>query len=586
MSDTMHIVALSPPGRFPTSVPDTGEWWSTLAAQGDAYHLARLSANAHWWQTLCSPETVRIATATPLRRLKWRVRSDDLERAAVAAGRALEILRDETTYDSAGRYIAAVTPLAEYLALLNRAQNELHFSLARGVRVTRLDYDDSAAVTAYARRTTVLSELIAAGLRRAPAEIDLLVVRVTCPEDLLCAMIAVERLRVGRSTLHACLADHGYENFSLAPYLARLRTAHTLDRVFDTIVESKDDRDVVVPALARALGERRAPQGYLRHTDLPLDPAWAGEVSHVTPPPVEVFASEPIFWTRISPRRCYWSRCTFCVHNLKYEHALPPALTEVPAALDRLAALVDGGYRNFIFADEALSPALLRRFCEGVVERRLTCAWSCRCKLERSFTPELFQLMRAAGCYDVLFGLETTSPRMLRRMGKYTQGLDTEAIARIFQAVNAAGIGIHANLIGGFPGDTPAEVMASVEFVLQNLKSMTGATYTLNRFMLFPQTPAMVNASAYGIQPLALPGDMPESYPYRVTPELRADAIAVERLLPQLGARLSAGLGWQRFGMAPGARAAIQLYFTSGHSAICKARTRNVFANPLLRAVS
>lgn len=582
----MHVVALAPPGRFPTSVPDTGQWWSALAAEQEAYRLARLSANARWWRALCGPEIVRIVTATPLRKLTWRVGAIELEHAAVAACRTLEVLRNPDVYESTERYIGAVTPLAEYLALLNGVQGELHFSLERGVRVARLDYDDSAALAAYARRTTVLSDLIAAALEDAPAAIDLLVVRVTCPEDLLSAMIAVERLRTGRPSMHACLADHGYENFSLTPYLRRLRTAHTLDRVFDTIIESKDDRDTIVPAVARTLARGDAPRGYLRRGDFTTEPDTKTEAPSSVPPPVDVFASEPVFWTRISPHRCYWSRCTFCVHNLKYEHQVPPSLTEVPRALDRLAALVGAGYRSFIFADEALSPALLRRLCEGILKRGLKLAWSCRCKLERTFTPALFHLMRAAGCYDVLFGLETTSPRMLRRMDKFTEGLDTEAIAGIFQALSAAGIAIHVNLIAGFPGDTPSEAAASVDFVLRCLRPMVGATYTLNRFMLFPQTPVMLDPDRYGIRPAPLAGDMPENYPYRVVSELRDEAIAVERLVPSLGARLYKGLGWDRFGNGVGARAAIQLYFTSGHSAIFKTRATNAFANPLLQSVS
>ncbi|HEX6540274.1 MAG TPA: radical SAM protein [Ktedonobacterales bacterium] len=592
----MHVVALTPPGRFPTVVPDTGRWWSTLAADCETCCLDRLSANAGWWRTICSPDMARIMTATPMRRLTWHVRAGELERAAARASQTLDALRETATYDSATRYIAAVSPLAEYLALLNRSQDELYFSLDDGVRVTRLDYGDSHALARYARRKTILSEMIAAALQRATGTpetheaIDLLVVRVTCPEDLLCAMIAVERLRAhqpGAHAMYACLADHGYENFSLSHHLPRLRTAHTLDRIFDGIIESQDDRDVVVPVLARALTCGQAPRGFLRRSDMfpeaGSEPVAVREPRYIPPPPVETFASEPVFWTRISQHRCYWSRCTFCVHNLKYDHPLPPSLGEVPGALDRLEALVNAGYHTFIFADEALSPALLRRFCQAIIERGLAFTWSCRCKLERAFTPELFELMRAAGCYDVLFGLETTSLRMLRRMGKYTEGLDGEAIQGIVEAAKAAGIALHINLIGGFPGDTPSEVTASVDFVIRCLRTTCGATYTLNRFTLFPSTPVMNNPATYGIEPVTCATDMPASYPYRVAPELRADAIAVDRLLPSLAYRLRQELGWTRFGNRPGVQAAIQLYFTSGHSAIFKTRSANAFANPLLQ---
>jgi len=64
-----------------------------------------------------------------------------------------------------------------------------------------------------------------------------------------------------------------------------------------------------------------------------------------------------------------------------------------------------------------------------------------------------------------------------------------------------------------------------------------------------------------------------------------ADAIAIERLFPELRTRLRAALGWNRFGDGPGPAAAIELYFSTGHSAIIKGLARNPFANPLAQSM-
>ena len=560
----MNIVAFTPPGRFPTVVHDPGEWWSALA-RAEGIRVTRVSVNYRWWRVLCSPALVDIFERTTVRRFIHKLQGSALRRSAIDAGHALDELCGPATYESAPRYINAINPVAKHLQLLNRLQNELQFKFETGVSVTRLNYDDSRSLFDYSRGKTLLSDLVAAALADFPREVDLLVVNITCPEDLLCAMIAIQHLRALRPRMHACLADHGIENFSLTPHLLKLRTAGTLDTIFDTIIDSKDERDATVPALAQALANGERPRGFLRLHHLSKFQTRVSNSGYVAPPAVPTFTTEPIFFTRFSPRRCYWDRCSFCVQNLKYGQARSPSLNEIPAVLDRLEVLVTSDYKTVILSDEALSPAILDNFSRGLVARGIKLRWSCRCKLELAFTSELFQRMSEAGCCHVLFGLESISPRMLSRMDKYVEGLDASAIETIFRALDAAGIGVHVNLIGGFPGDTPEEVTASVEFVIRSLAGLSDATFLLNRFTLFHGSPVMNNPEAFGIAPLPVVGDMPWAYPYEYAAGFKANGLAVERLLPQLQQRLMAGLRWDRFGTGVGSPAAIKLYFSTGH---------------------
>ena len=239
------------------------------------------------------------------------------------------------------------------------------------------------------------------------------------------------------------------------------------------------------------------------------------------------------------------------------------------------------GYRIFIFSDEAISPAALGHLAAGIGERDLDFRWACRCKMETAHSADLFSRMGATGCYEVLFGLESTSPRMLQRMDKYIKGMDDAAVDRVFHDMDAAGIGAHVNLIGGFPGDTPGETGASVDFLLGSLADLSGATFILNAFALFPDTPVLNTPDAFGLIPAAAAGDMPASYDFALAPHIEADTAAVFAEIPRLREKLNAGLGWNRFGTGEGAQMALALYFGSGHGSIFKARPDNPFANPL-----
>jgi hypothetical protein len=169
--------------------------------------------------------------------------------------------------------------------------------------------------------------------------------------------------------------------------------------------------------------------------------------------------------------------------------------------------------------------------------------------------------------------LESISPRTLRRMDKYVEGLDAPVIATLFR--------LHVNLIAAFPGETLAELIESVAFLSQCLAVLTGATCQFNKFTLFAAAPIMRDPAEFGVLPVPAPGDMPTHYCYQVPFDRVANAIAIERQLPELRARLHAALGWNRFDDGPGPAAAIELYFGTGHSAIIKALARNPFANPL-----
>ena len=103
----MRVLALTPPGRFPSVALDTGLWWDRVASGGQ-HELVRFSANYAWWRVMCSPQFKSRALA-PLgtvdrlkRRAQWRAQNISLEADALAAGRSLDLLETTETFQSAG----------------------------------------------------------------------------------------------------------------------------------------------------------------------------------------------------------------------------------------------------------------------------------------------------------------------------------------------------------------------------------------------------------------------------------------------------------------------------------------------------
>ena len=583
----MRVLALTPPGRFPTTIADLGAWWAAVAANGQ-HEVLRFSANYAWWGTICGAGMKELVLQ-PLgrldrlrRRALWRSENIALKEDSAAAALALAALQTPAPYATADTYINTITPIASYLADLNRAQTEFTIDIGNGAHVRGLNYIDSATLVRYSRQDTLLSRTIAAALSGCPNDLGFVALSVTGLEDLLTSMIAARHLRARNSNVHVSLIDHGNENFSLHAHMPALRAAGTLDTVFDSIVVSKDERDDLVPALIDAVGAGRVVRGYLMRASLPgIRPSAPRRVS--PPPPLPTFSPEPILVTRLSDRRCYWSRCSYCAHNNKYDDRGAPAHADIPNTLDRIEAFIAAGYsRHVNFADEALSPSMLRQLARELERRQLTLNWVCRCKIERAHDAELFAQIAKVGCKEIQYGLETTSPRMLKLMDKYVDGIDEPRIAQTFRDMAAVGIGVHVNLIGGFPGDTLIDTEGSVEFIRREFANLRSASYFISAFTLLPDTPIVQAPEQFGLREIAAHGDIAQAMTYQLRSDIAEATQAVVDAIPRLDQRLADDLAWSRLADGPAGAMVMALYFGSGHGALFKARADNPFGDPKL----
>ena len=252
------------------------------------------------------------------RRLEWRVNDCNVSLTAGPAIRALDNLQTDRPYQSNSSFLEVARALTDHLAALNGAQAEVEFSLTPGMRIEGLNYADSRELLAYSLQDGCLAHLVNAALAECPEDIEFLAVAVTSAESLLCAMIAARLLRRRNPRLHVCLADHGYENFSLHAHMDNLKQSRAIEQVFDTIIEAKDERDLLLPQIIDAVAAGSDPRGFMTASSLGEMPP-PGARRPAPPPPLPTFTPRPVLFTRLSRRRCYWSRCTFCTQNTKYD---------------------------------------------------------------------------------------------------------------------------------------------------------------------------------------------------------------------------------------------------------------------------
>lgn len=562
----LRLILATPPGRLPTVVHDPGAWWRSFSTE--AFHRTRISHAHAWWKWIASPSAAQLAS-DDVGRL-------ELSRTGDAAQAALSALEAPSTYGSAAEYVNAVRELTLHLKALNTMQSDLLVSLAEGPILAQVDYRDSRDIVRAARAQTPLSDGIKASLAGVP-DADLVFVTATSEYDLLSAAIIAVQWKTLNPGLHVCLVDHGYENFSLTPFLPSLdRGGDGLLGVFDTLIASKNDVDAATQDLVDRVARCEVVQGVLTgdaasvRVGRPLSPA-----PYSTADLVPTFSPTPVLHTRLSTGSCYWGTCTFCTQNSKFSGAKGASKSDVGPTLDRLSSLKRLGVDHVIFTDEALSPSILLSLSRAMSERGLGLKWACRCKVEDAFDHDTFAAAAEAGCREILIGVETTSGRLLDRMGKGVSGRADEGLDAMLHRIEACGISIHVNLINGFPTETVVEAQATVEAVIDHLADAASATVLLNPFTVFPATPIAYEPWRFGIAQLQASGDMPSRFDVWFEPEVERRTAPARDARARLAGALLDGLGWGPLLATGGGSEALELYSTSGHSLVFKAGPHN-----------
>jgi len=207
-------------------------------------------------------------------------------------------------------------------------------------------------------------------------------------------------------------------------------------------------------------------------------------------------------WNKLTVAHgCYWKKCSFCDVSLDYIGRYETASAEVLA--DRIESIVrETGQTGFHFVDEAAPPKALKSLALELIKRDLNISWWGNIRFEKTFTPELCQLLAQSGCIAVSGGLEVASDRLLDLMKK---GVSVDQVARVTRAFSDAGILVHAYLMYGFPTQTVRDTVDALEYVRQLFASGCIQSGFFHRFTCTVHSPVGLNPAEYGVTLEPLP---------------------------------------------------------------------------------
>ncbi len=207
-------------------------------------------------------------------------------------------------------------------------------------------------------------------------------------------------------------------------------------------------------------------------------------------------------WNKLTVAHgCYWKKCSFCDVSLDYISRYETASASL--LVDRIESIVsETGQTGFHFVDEAAPPKILKALAQELIRRKVMISWWGNIRFEKTFTPELCELLAQSGCIAMSGGLEVASDRLLDLMKK---GVSVEQVAQVTKGFSDAGILVHAYLMYGFPTQTVQETVDALEYVRQLFENGCIQSGFFHRFTCTVHSPVGQDPQAYGITLVNLP---------------------------------------------------------------------------------
>ena len=201
-------------------------------------------------------------------------------------------------------------------------------------------------------------------------------------------------------------------------------------------------------------------------------------------------------WNKLTVAQgCYWKKCSFCDVSLDYISRYETA--SAATLVDRIEAIVaETGQTGFHFVDEAAPPKMLKALAQEILRRKVQISWWGNIRFEKTFTPELAELLAQSGCIAMSGGLEVASDRLLDLMKK---GVSVAQVARVTKGFSDAGILVHAYLMYGFPSQTVQDTVDALEYVRQLFEAGCIQSGFFHRFACTVHSPVGKDPAAYGI---------------------------------------------------------------------------------------
>ncbi|MCK4325574.1 radical SAM protein, partial [bacterium] len=166
-----------------------------------------------------------------------------------------------------------------------------------------------------------------------------------------------------------------------------------------------------------------------------------------------------IITSRGCPYRCGYCSCHKTFGRTYRFMSAPRVLKEIRCLIKEYKA------DSLHFYDDTLTihRGRIMELCDLMISSKLTLPWACFTRVDR-VDRELLENMKRAGCYQIFYGVESATQRLLDIIDK---DITLEQIRHAFKITKEEGIEALGSFIIGLPTETLAESQKTIDFAIE-----------------------------------------------------------------------------------------------------------------------
>jgi len=168
-------------------------------------------------------------------------------------------------------------------------------------------------------------------------------------------------------------------------------------------------------------------------------------------------------WVIMTSRGCPF-RCAFCSSTSFWGNTVRFRSAEnVLAEMQQLVEKYE--VTSFLILDDTftLNKPRLEKICQGIIDRKLPITWGCGTRTDQ-IDEKALGWLKAAGCVEISFGLETANPASLELIKK---DVSVEQQRQGILLTKQAGLQARVSVMIGLPHESRAEIKNTLDFLIE-----------------------------------------------------------------------------------------------------------------------
>lgn len=168
-----------------------------------------------------------------------------------------------------------------------------------------------------------------------------------------------------------------------------------------------------------------------------------------------------VAWANVITARGCPYQCIFCASASVFEHRY--RVRSVENVVAEIQSLIEKHrIKDITFVDDEflISRKRVVELCSRIIAERFDVTWYCFARVDH-VDRDLLRLMRRAGCYYILYGVESGDPGILEATRK---GITLEQATRAMRWTREAGIVSCATFMIGLPSETLGSIRTTISF--------------------------------------------------------------------------------------------------------------------------